>query len=117
MVDNDQTYQLAREDGHLVNLVQAALTDPNLHTDLRMRLAQEISELLQPRQVTVERPSRYEPPRQSPDPDGDGLSRELMSVLVDPNLHTDLRMRLYREIPELVRSAHEQAAERAKQAR
>jgi hypothetical protein len=38
-------------------------------------------------------------------PHGDRVPSLLRAVLVDPNLHTDARMRLYREIPEMVRVA------------
>src|SRR5262245_57619650 len=34
------------EDGRLVDLTTAALTDPNVHTDTRMRLGREITMLL-----------------------------------------------------------------------
>ena len=38
--------RLGAEDGQLVDLVTAALVDPNLHTDTRMRISKEITELL-----------------------------------------------------------------------
>ncbi len=39
--------RLAGEDKRLVDLLTAVLVDPQLHTDTRMRLHREISEILQ----------------------------------------------------------------------
>jgi hypothetical protein len=93
----------------LVDLVSAVLVDPNLHTDLRMRLAREIGALLQAAHRDPHGGLVGQTDPESAQAPEDHLPSLLRSVLVDPDLHTDLRMRLYREIPELVRAAHEQA--------
>ena len=41
-----KTQKLGAEDGKLVDLVTAALVDPTLHTDTRMRLHEQITRLL-----------------------------------------------------------------------
>jgi hypothetical protein len=46
MNEHPETHELPDEDGQLVDLVTSVLVDPNLHTDLRMRLHREITELL-----------------------------------------------------------------------
>lgn len=105
---------LAPEDGHLVDLAAAALVDPNLHADLRLRLHREITELVATTHETIHGPAHPDTPRLpaagEPAPQDQSASVALLqSLLVDPNLHTDLRMRLHREIPEMVRAAHERA--------
>jgi hypothetical protein len=103
------THRLGPEDKQLVDLVTAALVDPNIHTDARMRLYEEITELL--RDADHRRRGGAEEPRPpakalpEPSPDSDGVSRVLTDVLVDPNLHTDTRMRLHDQISRLVRDA------------
>jgi uncharacterized protein (UPF0147 family) len=104
--------RLGHEDKQLVDLVTAALVDPNIHTDARMRLHEEITELLRGAHhdahrdgAAVEpRPAAQAPPERSP-VDSDGVLRLLTEVLVDPNLHTDTRMRLHDQISRLVRDA------------
>jgi hypothetical protein len=94
------------EDRQLVDLVAAALVDPNLHTDLRMRLARQIGELLSAAHSSAygaAPPDSNERPRQMPD---DRLAKWLDSVLVDPNIHTDMRMRVRREISELLETEY-----------
>ena len=103
MMNVEQTSRAASaEDRHLVDLVTAALVDPNIHTDMRMRLNEQISDVLskaqpdvhvEPGQALHERKSQPGEPR---------LPKVLESVLTDPNLPTDTRMRLRREILELL---------------
>jgi hypothetical protein len=103
----------------LVDLVSAVLVDPNLHTDMRMRLQQEISSTLSTAHKDLygqsgsephPHPHPHPPPDRDPDPDPDPdpdqanhVSALLMAVLEDPNLHTDMRLRLHREITEMLR--------------
>jgi hypothetical protein len=103
--------RLGPEDRQLVDLVTAALVDPNIHTDTRMRLCEEITELLRAHEhphrggATGEpRPAAKAPHKPSP-ADSDGVLRLLTNVLVDPNLHTDTRMRLHDQISRLLRDA------------
>jgi len=109
---DEKTKTPTGEDGKLVDLVKAALADPNLHTDLRMRLHHEITEMLRTAQEDVYGPAGREAHQRQLAAQDHELPRMLEAVLVDPNLHTDLRMRLHREIPELLRRAHEQDAAR-----
>jgi len=114
------TTSLNGEDKQLVDLVTAVLVDPNIHTDARMRLDQQISEILrsadgdvygrstrevharaQARHPTHKRRGKYVVP---------GAPEVLTSVLVDPNLHTDARMRIHQEIEEILREASANAA-------
>jgi hypothetical protein len=96
--------ELTDEDRGLVNLVESVLVDPAIHTDTRMRLAHQISDLLRdthapsggPAGPAVQAPAR--PPVETP------LPEALETVLTDPNLHTDARLRIHREIRELVRA-------------
>jgi hypothetical protein len=97
--------QLTAEDRGLVDLLRAVLVDPNLHTDRRMRLHREISAILRAARRAMYGASADTPKEGALDADGDGLPDLLMSVLIDPNLYTDLRMRLHREIRALLGSA------------
>jgi hypothetical protein len=102
--------RLAGDDRQLVDLVTAVLVDPNVHTDTRMRLAEEIAEVLRSadedlyhrcrHEVHTRTGGTHEPHR----PQLHGTSDMLASVLVDPNLHTDTRMRIHREISEILRA-------------
>ena len=106
------TDRLGPKDKQLVDLVTAALVDPNIHTDTRMRLHEEITESLRgahddPHRGGTADDSRA-PAKAPPEPspaDSDGVLRLLTEVLVDPNLHTDTRMRLHAQITGLVRDA------------
>ncbi len=103
MTANQQKGTAPGADHQLVDLVRAALVDPNIHTDTRMHICNQILELLRthgPAGSAAHRPhaapdqAHYE---QVPD--------VLESVLTDPNLHTDTRVRLHSEIRELL-AAH-----------
>jgi hypothetical protein len=97
---------LAAEDRDLVNLLRSVLVDPNVHTDLRMRLHREIRVVLST--ALREMYGRSAGPERADATDGDGgrLADLLRTVLVDPNLYTDLRMRLHREIRTVLSWAH-----------
>jgi len=93
---HERTTELSHDDGRLVDLVAAALVDPNIHTDTRMRVCDQITELLRthaPSQKALAR-SRV--------PHCDELPSLLESVLTDPNIHTDTRTRLHSEIREIL---------------
>ena len=96
---------LEGEDKYLVDLVTAVLVDPNIHTDTRMRLDHEITDIL----VAAHEPlRRRRAPHHRPAvvaPHADGASDLLASALVDPNLHTDTRMRIHHEISQILRDA------------
>jgi hypothetical protein len=100
-----ETRERVDKDEELVDLVSAVLVDPSLHTDLRMRLAQEITALLRTTHEDLYGPTRSHVHQRALGAHGDRVPSLLRAVLVDPSLHTDLRMRLYREIPDLVRVA------------
>ena len=112
---NETTDKLDDADAQLVDLVASALVDPNLHTNVRMRLRRELTELLRSAHQDLHRPATGEAPRSSQTPEDGELPKMLQAVLVDPNLHTDQRMRLHAEISELVRTARQHNAERSEQ--
>ena len=104
--------RLGAEDKQFVDLVAAALVDPNVHTDVRMRLCEEITEILRyahhdrhPRATTDSRRRQVPTHTQPPPTAADGVADLLAEVLVDPNLHTDTRMRLHEQITRVIRDA------------
>jgi cyanophycinase-like exopeptidase len=99
------TPHLVGEDRDLVDLLRAVLVDPNLHTDRRMRLHRKIRAVLRAAHRELYGESASEAYAEALESDGDRLPDLLSSVLVDPNLYTDLRMRLHREIRAVLRSA------------
>ncbi len=107
---HEQTPKLDGPDGQLVDLVAAALVDPNLHTDARMRLAGELSALVGSTRTDLYGSAIHEANAQAEDGEP---AKMLAAVLVDPTLHTDLRMRLHEQIPELIRAAQQDAAAHA----
>ncbi len=120
MTRGEHTPELVGGDRRLVDLAEAALEDPNLHTDLRMRLHREITDLLRDAHGDLQAPPEPEPLERSLGGDADLATGSdgdpahlLRAVLTDPNLHTDTRMRLHREIIELLHAARRNAAERA----
>ncbi len=109
--DQNQT-QLGVDDRKLIDLVTAALVDPNIHTDARMRLYEDITEVVRNAHQDLHGPAVATGERQpvkthkQPLPTNtDGVRDLLAEVLVDPNLHTDTRLRLYDEISNLLRDA------------
>ena len=125
-IDDKEARGLESGDTKLVDLVTAVLVDPNLHTDLRMRLSREITELLRDTHGTAYGAAVQEvggagtrevhgdaTPEPSLIDDDPHLARLLQAMLVDPDLHTDMRMRLYDQIPKLVHAAQSHAAPRA----
>jgi len=104
--------RLGSDDRQLVDLVSAALVDPTIHTDVRMRLCEEITEILRyaqhdvhPRATTDSRRRQVPAHAQPPPAAADGVRDLLAEVLVDPNLHTDTRMRLHEQITRVIRDA------------
>jgi len=110
MPTNEQNHtQIGADDRKLIDLVTAALVDPNIHTDTRMRLYEEITEIVGNAHHDLRRRAEATNERQPvktrerPVPtDNDGVRDLLAEVLVDPNLHTDTRLRLYDEIANLL---------------
>jgi hypothetical protein len=96
---------LSNDDRELVDLATAALVDPTLHTDVRLRLHREITELLQAVREDARAPVRRPAHASAREPRREHPLDLLAAVLVDPNVHTDLRMRLHREIREILRAA------------
>ena len=91
-MDVDQNSRTASaEDRHLVDLVSAALVDPNIHTDTRIRLCDQISAILHTARADLQAGSGHQPqdrisrPREVP--------KVQESVLADPTVHTDTRTR------------------------
>lgn len=90
------------EDRQLVDLLETVLVDPNLHTDTRMRLYHDIDEILHGVHVNLHGAAGHDVHRRTLEAHGGRLPDVLASVLVDPNLHTDTRMRLHQEIAEIL---------------
>jgi len=96
----------AGQPGHaerqLVDLVGAALVDPNVHTDMRMRLHRELTELLSRAHEDLHG-SRGAGADHAAAAESSHVPSLLEAVLVDPNLQTDARLRLHREIQDILR--------------
>jgi len=115
MNPQENTDKLDDPDAHLVDLVASALVDPNLHTDTRMRLYHQLTELIQSAHEGLHGAAAGAAPTGSQTPEDGQLPKMLQAVLVDPNLPTDERMRLHRRISEVIQNAREHAAEQAAQ--
>ena len=100
-----KTQKLGAEDGKLVDLVTAALVDPNLHTDTRMHISNEIAEQLRATHEDLYGPDGRERHERTAAEHDHHVPKMLEAVLVDPTLRTDLRMRLHREIEEILSHA------------
>ena len=104
--------QLSEEDRELIDLVAGALVDPKLQADARMRLHDDIAEIVRDAYQDVNRRAvaagarpAGETRKPPPSTNADGVRDLLAEVLVDPNLHTDTRLRLYDEISNSLREA------------
>ena len=97
--------RLEPEDQKLVDLLGDVLVDPNLHTDTRLRLYQEIAEILRGAHVDLHGPAGDEVHARALEAHGGRVPDLLAAVLVDPNLHTDARMRLHKQITQILISA------------
>jgi hypothetical protein len=101
--------RLEPEDQKLVDLLADVLVDPNLHTDTRLRLHQEIAEILRGAHVDLHGPAGHEVHERALEAHGGRLPDLLATVLVDPTLHTDTRMRLHEQIAQILDSASSRA--------
>ena len=104
--DLHQTIDLSPEDHRIVDLVASALVDPNLHTDTRMRLQEEITRILRDTHEDTYGSSGHDTHEQRLAEHDHHLPKVLESVLIDPNLTTDRRMRLHQEISELLQDSN-----------
>ncbi len=101
--------RLEPEDQKLVDLLTDVLVDPNLHTDTRLRLHQEIAEILRGAHVDLHGSAGHEVHERALEAHGGRLPDLLATVLVDPTLHTDTRMRLHEQIAQILDSARSRA--------
>jgi hypothetical protein len=104
--------RLGAEDRQLVDLVTAALVDPNIHTDVRMRLCEEITGVLRSAHHDLNQRTGHGGDQRSAGADEEPLVTDnravpdiLAEVLVDPNLHTDTRMHLHDQVSHFLREA------------
>ena len=105
MTAQSSSHPLNGEDRRLVDLVAAALVDPNLHTDQRMRLSHEIDEVLRRAHEQLRGPAGREV-RERPLAAGEHeIPKVLEAMLVDPNLRTDVRMRLTHDVERMLGAA------------
>jgi hypothetical protein len=100
-----ESTRLDNEDQRLADLLADVLVDPNLHTDTRLRLHKEIAEILRGAYVDLHGLAGHELHARALERHGGRLADVLASVLVDPNLHTDTRMRLHKQIARILDSA------------
>jgi hypothetical protein len=106
MTSTEEPCELGARDIEVLRLLDAALADPSIHTDMRLHIGHEITELLRATHHDVygaaEGRAIHE---QELAAHGERLGDLVRAVLVDPNVHTEARMRIQREIPELLRAA------------
>ena len=106
MTSAGESHEIGESDAEVLSLLDAALVDPSVHTDMRVRIGREITELLRSTHHDVygaaEGRAVHE---QALATHGERLGDLVRAVLVDPNVHTEARMRIHREIPELLRAA------------
>jgi len=79
--------------------------DPNLDTDARLRLHHTIAEIVRRAHVDVHGPAGHEVHARALEAQGGRLPDLLATLLVDPNLHTDTRLRLHEQIAQILDSA------------
>ncbi|HTX09170.1 MAG TPA: hypothetical protein VME22_11200 [Solirubrobacteraceae bacterium] len=101
-IDEHRTALGRSEDRQLVDLLGSVLVDPNLHTDTRLRLHHDIERILRGAHDDLHGATGHVVHRQALEVHGGRLPEVLESVLVDPNLHTDTRMRLHEQIAEIL---------------
>jgi uncharacterized membrane protein YheB (UPF0754 family) len=114
-IDTEQQLRvLDDEDLRLLEQVTQVLADPGLHDRQRETLHREIHRLLRATHEAVYHAAVQQVHGAAPHELRDSMlehdphtTKLLEAVLVDPNLNTDRRMRLYHEIPELFRTAHD----------
>lgn len=106
-MENSAARELTPEEGKVVGELQAVLVDPNLHTDMQMRLQRDIKDLLRTTHEEAHGPAGAAAHESALAAHGGHLPDLVTAVLTDPNVHSDLRMRICREIPELVGAARE----------
>jgi hypothetical protein len=111
MNEPEHTRELDGEHGRLVDLVSSALVDPNLNTERRLRLHDEISQLVLAAHDELHGHEQRAAREAVAQTDG-GLQTMLASVLVNPDLNTATRMRLHHRISNLVRVERDHAGAR-----
>src|SRR5690242_15436787 len=104
-IEQQQHPALRWKDRQLVDLLTSVLTNPNIHTDTRMRLHEEIGEILRGAHDDLHGAAGKQMHQRALESHGGRLPDLLASVLVDPALHTDLRMRLHQEIGDILSAA------------
>ncbi len=106
-MENSEARELTPEEGRVVDELQSVLVDPNLHTDMQMRLQQEVKDLLRATHEEAHGPTGAAVHDSALVTHGDHLPDLVTAVLTDPNVHSELRLRICREIPELVSAARQ----------
>jgi len=106
-VENDPVHGLTSEEGKVVDELAAVLVDPDLHTDMRMHLQREIKQLLRTTHEEAHGSAGSAAHEGALAAHGEHLPDLVTAVLTDPNVHSELRMRIARELPVLLSAARE----------
>ena len=106
-MENNPARQLRPEEGKVVDELAAVLVDPDLHTDMRMHLQQEIKQLLRATHEEAHGSAGSAAHESALAAHGEHLPGLVTAVLTDPNVHSELRMRISREITALLSTARE----------
>ena len=106
-MENNPARELTPEEGKVADELAAVLVDPDLHTDMRMHLQREIKQLLRATHEEAHGSAGSTAHDSALAAHGEHLPDLVTAVLTDPNVHSDLRMRICREIPALLSAARE----------
>jgi hypothetical protein len=106
-VENNPARELTPKEGNVVDELAAVLVDPDLHTDMRMHLQQEIRQLLRATHEEAHGSAGSAAHESALTAHGEHLPGLVTAVLTDPNVHSELRMRISREITALLSTARE----------
>jgi len=106
-VEENPAGELTADEGRVVDELAAVLVDPGLHTDMRMRLQREIRQMLRATHEEAGGSTGSAAHESALAAHGEHLPDLVRAVLTDPNVHSELRMRICREMPVLLSAARE----------
>ena len=106
-MEKNPARELTPGEGTVVDELSAVLVDPNLHTDMRMHLQREIRQLLRATHEEAHGAAGSATHESALAAHGEHLPDLVTAVLTDPNVHSEMRMRICREIPALLSAPRE----------